>query len=165
VDVAPHLGPVYIDGDLVTQVLLNITLNAIQAMPESGTLRYEVRKVRRRRPPRGPGRRASDAARSESNGGTGWIEYQQVRVIDQGVGISRHALPKLFDPFFSTKPRGTGLGLSICQTIMQEHGGTIEIASRERRGTTVLLSFPTEKRHGERREPVRNAGAAHAARR
>ena len=48
VDVAARLGPVYIDADLVTQVLLNVTLNAIQAMPKGGTLRYEVRRLRRR---------------------------------------------------------------------------------------------------------------------
>jgi two-component system sensor histidine kinase AtoS len=78
-------------------------------------------------------------------------EYQQVRVIDTGPGIPRGDLPKLFDPFFSTKPGGTGLGLSICQTIMHEHGGSIAVASREGRGTTVLLDFPVEKRHGERR--------------
>src|ERR1044071_2142249 len=60
VEAAPRLPPVFVDPDLVTQVLLNVTLNAIQAMPHGGVLRYEVRKVRRRRPPRGPGRRADD---------------------------------------------------------------------------------------------------------
>jgi two-component system sensor histidine kinase AtoS len=80
-----------------------------------------------------------------------WSEFQQVRVIDTGAGIARGVLPKLFDPFFSTKPGGTGLGLSICQTIMHEHGGSIAVASREGRGTTVLIDFPVEKRHGERR--------------
>ncbi|MGH7729756.1 MAG: two-component system sensor histidine kinase NtrB, partial [Candidatus Eiseniibacteriota bacterium] len=55
VDVAPRLPPVYIDPDLVTQVLLNVTLNAAQAMLRGGTLRFEVRRVRRRAPPRGPG--------------------------------------------------------------------------------------------------------------
>jgi signal transduction histidine kinase len=74
-----------------------------------------------------------------------------VRVLDTGAGIPRGTLSKLFDPFFSTKPGGTGLGLSISQTIMQEHGGAIEVASREGHGTTVLLNFPVEKRHGERR--------------
>ena len=155
VDVAPRLGPVYIDPDLVTQVLLNVTMNAVQAMPDAGTLRYEIRRVRRRAPPRGPGRRAVDRpGRAPSRGrDPGWITYQQVRVIDTGVGIPRHALGKLFDPFFSTKPQGTGLGLSISQSIMQEHGGVIAVASREGHGTTVLLNFPMEKRHGQRRQP------------
>jgi len=168
VDVTPGLPPVWVDRDLVTQVLLNVTLNAIQAMPDGGTLRYEVRRVRHRRPPRGPGRRAGDRARAgqrSRRADAEFVELQQIRVIDTGVGIPRHALPKLFDPFFSTKPRGTGLGLSICQTIMQEHGGAIEVASREGRGTTVLLGFPMEKRHGERRESAGDPGRSHAARR
>ena len=58
----------------------------------------------------------------------------------------------MFDPFFTTKATGTGLGLSISQTIMQEHGGSIAVDSREGRGTTVLINFPLEKRHGERRQ-------------
>jgi len=149
VDVAPRLGPVWIDPDLVTQVLLNVTLNAVQAMPGGGTLRYEIRRVRRRPGARGPGRRRGDRARAA--GTQRWIEYQQVRVIDTGAGVPRGTLAKLFDPFFSTKPGGTGLGLAISQTIMQEHGGSIAVASRERRGTTVLINFPVEKRHGERR--------------
>ncbi len=152
VEVAPRLPALYIDPDLVTQVLLNVTLNAVQAMSEGGTLRYEVRRVRRRRPPRGPGRRAEDRTRSRG-GDRGWIAYEQVRVIDTGVGIPRGVLAKLFDPFFTTKATGTGLGLSISQTIMQEHGGSIAVDSREGRGTTVLLNFPMEKRHGERRQP------------
>lgn len=152
VEVAPRLSAVYIDPDLVTQVLLNVTLNAIQASPHGGQLRYEVRKVRRRPPPRAPGRRAEDAAR-RAREAAGWIAYQQIRVIDTGTGIPKGVLGKLFDPFFSTKPHGTGLGLSISQSIMQEHGGSIAVDSREGRGTTVLLNFPVEKRYGQRRQP------------
>jgi signal transduction histidine kinase len=91
--------------------------------------------------------------------------YQQVRVIDTGAGIPRGVLAKLFDPFFSTKPQGTGLGLSICQSIMQEHGGSIAVASREGRGTTVLLNFPVEKRYGERRKHHPHAERANPAHR
>lgn len=167
-----RLGAVYIDADLITQVLLNVTLNAIQAMPEGGVLRYEVRKVRRKQAPRGPGRRRSDTSsepplrrRAADREASGWIEHQQIRVSDTGAGIPRGVLAKLFDPFFSTKPQGTGLGLSISQSIMQEHGGLIEVASREGHGTTVLLNFPVEKRHGERRELDPDAKHSYAARR
>lgn len=160
---SPGAGPLWIDADLVTQVLLNVTLNAVQAMPGGGTLRYEVRRTRRRRAPRGPGRRAVDL--HAGSGAGGWFAVQQVRVTDSGTGIPRGTLAKLFDPFFSTKPRGSGLGLSICQTIMQEHGGSIEVASREGRGTTVLLDFPVEKRNGERRGTGAGAGPAHPAHR
>jgi signal transduction histidine kinase len=165
VDVAPRLAEVYIDPDLVSQVLLNVTLNAIQAMPKGGVLRYEVKKVRRRRAPRGPGRRSGDHAVPEGGGTGPWMEVQQIRVSDTGVGIPRGVLAQLFDPFFSTKAGGTGLGLSISQTIMQEHGGAIEVASREGHGTTVLLSFPVEKRHGERREHHPHARRTDPARR
>ena len=82
---------------------------------------------------------------------------------DTGAGIPRGVLAKLFDPFFSTKPQGTGLGLSISQTIMHEHGGSIEVASREGRGTTVLLNFPVEKRNGARRLGDPDSGRAYAA--
>jgi two-component system sensor histidine kinase HydH len=164
-EVAPRLAPVYVDADLVHQVLLNVSLNALQAMPSGGTLRYEVRLVRGRRPPRGPGRRSDDRLEiaERRNGGAAaggagprrdpvWLEVQQVRVIDTGVGIPRGTRAKLFDPFFTTRPSGTGLGLSISQTIMQEHGGSIAVDSKEGRGTTVLLNFPLEKRNGERRQ-------------
>ncbi|MBI1799777.1 MAG: hypothetical protein HYR73_08845 [Candidatus Eisenbacteria bacterium] len=159
-EVAPRLGELYIDLDLVTQVLLNVTQNAVQAMPRGGVLGCAVRRVQRWRPERGPGRRAGDrtprrGAVSASRGRcseAARVEYQQLRVSDTGPGIPRGVMSKLFDPFFSTKPGGTGLGLSISQTIMQEHGGSIEIASREGRGTSVLLNFPVEKRHGERRD-------------
>lgn len=164
IDVAPRLGEIYIDTDLVTQVLLNVTLNAVQAMPDGGLLRYEVRKVRRRRPQRGPGRRSEDR-RDERRGGGGWLFFQQVRVIDTGTGIPRGVLAKMFDPFFTTKAHGTGLGLSISQTIVQEHGGSIAVDSREGHGTTVMLNFPLEKRHGERRQHDAHAGRADAAHR
>jgi two-component system sensor histidine kinase HydH len=171
VEAASGLRSLWIDQDLVTQVVLNVTLNALQAMPRGGVLRYEVRLTRRRRAPRGPGRRAGDEVAPGAPQRTpvpgapgGWNSIQQIRVTDSGTGIPRGVLDKLFDPFFSTKPRGTGLGLSICQTIMQEHGGSIEIASREGRGTTVLLDFPVEKRHGERRS-AEGPGPAHAAHR
>jgi two-component system sensor histidine kinase HydH len=177
-EVAPKLAPVYVDADLVHQVLLNVTLNALQAMSSGGTLRYEVRLVRGRRPPRGPGRRADDrdatgarrdaeapAAGGERRREGAWLEVQQVRVIDTGVGIPRGTLAKLFDPFFTTKPAGTGLGLSISQTIMQEHGGSIAVDSKEGRGTTVLLNFPLEKRNGERRQLDPGSVEGHPARR
>lgn len=170
-EVAPRLNAVYIDADLVHQVLLNVTLNALQAMPAGGTLRYEVRHIRRRRPPRGPGRRSDDRRRADDRRKAAdrkvspWIEIQQVRVIDTGVGIPRGTLAKLFDPFFTTKASGTGLGLSISQTIMQEHGGSIAVDSKEGRGTTVLLNFPLEKRNGERRQLDPRSVERHAARR
>jgi two-component system sensor histidine kinase HydH len=164
-EIAVRSSAVYLDPDLVMQVLLNVSLNAVQAMPTGGRLRFEVRRVRRRQAPRGPGRRATDRDTRGERGASSWVEYAQVRVIDTGTGIPRGVLRKLFHPFFTTKPEGTGLGLAISQTIMHEHQGNIEVASREGRGTTVMLNFPREKRHGQRREPHPHPDAAHPARR
>jgi signal transduction histidine kinase len=83
------------------------------------------------------------------------VPVVRLRVIDSGVGIPREVLPRLFDPFYTTRADGTGLGLSISQSIIQEHGGTISIASREGRGTTVVVELPLEKRHGQRRQDSR----------
>ena len=82
----------------------------------------EVRRVRRREPPRGPGgaRHAATLAAPRSVAGVARVPAG-ARSTDTGVGMPRGVLAKLFHPFFTTKPRGTGLGLAICQTIMQEH--------------------------------------------
>ena len=93
----------YIDPDLVTQVLLNVTLNAVQAMPE--------RRRAALRGPQGPATPATPQSRPSRERpprasrapGSAWIEYQQVRVIDTGTGIPRGVLAKMFDPFFTTK--------------------------------------------------------------
>jgi len=71
-------------------------------------------------------------------------EVALVRITDSGRGISGTLLSKVFDPFYTTMPvgQGTGLGLSICYSIVQQHGGTIEISSQEGVGTSVLVTLP-----------------------
>ena len=71
-------------------------------------------------------------------------EVAFVRITDSGRGISGALLSKVFDPFYTTMPvgQGTGLGLSICYSIVQQHGGTIEISSQEGVGTSVLITLP-----------------------
>jgi len=66
----------------------------------------------------------------------------EIAVEDDGVGIASEQLPRLFEPFFSTKQGGTGLGLALTQQIIQDHGGEIRVASRVGRGTTFTLSVP-----------------------
>lgn len=142
----------WFDPDLVHQVLLNLVANAVQAMPKGGKLSIEVRPLTRRGLARGSGRRHDDVARGKAAAGHApSVRVVQVRIGDTGEGIAKEHLSRLFDPFFTTKPSGTGLGLSICQSIVQEHGGTIHVASRLQHGTTVLVELPVDRRQGERR--------------
>ena len=159
---AARVPTLYLDPGLIQQVLLNLVQNAVQAMPGGGALTLEVGLATRRTraAERSRGRRsvdatqavAADAARAQ---GPAEIPVVRLRVLDTGQGVPKEVLPRLFDPFFTTKASGTGLGLSISQSIIQEHGGAISIASREGRGTTVIIEFPLEKRHGQRREDAR----------
>jgi len=100
------------------QVLFNLVSNAREAMPEGGTLTVESRLV-----------------------GNGLV---QLLVTDTGKGISEEVLPRVFDPFFTTKEGGTGLGLSLSYGIIQDHGGTIEVNSEAGRGSTFIITLPTD---------------------
>lgn len=111
----PHIHG---DSDLMMQVLLNLVLNAVQAMPEHGTLRV--------------------AAAREGE------QHIRVTVADTGHGIPPDVLPKIFEPFVTTKERGkgTGLGLTVVLSIVQEHGGSITVDSTPGQGTTFTLLLP-----------------------
>lgn len=113
----PNCPPVNINEDGITQVLLNLFYNAIEAMDTDGTLTIETR--------------------YDSEAKT-----VQVRVQDDGPGIPLDDIPKLFDPFYTTKQKGTGLGLYISQKIVAEHGGTIEIDPNVESGTTFMMLLP-----------------------
>jgi two-component system sensor histidine kinase HydH len=120
---------VYVSGDVsqLKQLLLNLVLNALQAMPEGGRITIELS---RKRGPDGVGREKT------------WAE---VAIKDTGCGIPVRNLEKIFDPFFTTKQGGTGLGLSISYAIARQHGGELEITSREGDGTTVAVRLPLVK--------------------
>ena len=117
---ADDLPSVYGDRNQLQQVLVNLSLNACEAMPEGGTLMI---------------------ATSHAE------ERVAVEVTDTGCGIKPQHLDKIFEPFFTTKPvgKGTGLGLSVTYGIVQQHGGTLEVDSAEGKGTTFTITFPTEK--------------------
>ncbi len=110
------------DPESLMQVFLNLGQNALQAMPEGGTL--EILSTRRRRSRLGYG------------------QFAEVRFRDTGVGIPRDRLKKLFIPFYTTKQKGTGLGLAISHRIINEHGGTIEVRSTIGQGSTFSVFLP-----------------------
>jgi two-component system, NtrC family, sensor histidine kinase HydH len=110
------------DPESLLQVFLNLGQNAVQAMPDGGTL--EILTTRRRRSRLGYG------------------QFAEVRFRDTGIGIPRDKLKKLFIPFYTTKQRGTGLGLAISHRIINQHGGTIEVRSTHGQGSTFSVFLP-----------------------
>src|SRR5438034_8301323 len=141
---------VYVDLDQLIQVILNVLMNAIQALDRGGELLVQVGPVRKRLAERSRlGRRAGDRLGQEPPAPL--LDLVEVRIQDNGPGIPAAVLARVFDPFYTTRTQGTGLGLSICQTIIREHGGSISIESVVGQGTSVLIDLPVEKRHGTRR--------------
>jgi len=112
---APNLPPLKADPSHLTQVLLNLMLNGLQAMPEGGTLTLE-------------------AKISNSN----FI----IGVTDTGIGIAAENQRRIFEPYFTTKAKGTGLGLAISRRIIEAHGGTVTAANQPGGGCRFEISLP-----------------------
>lgn len=124
-DLSDELPPVRGSEGRLGQVFLNLILNAAQAIPEGRTSSNEIRIV--------------------ASAGNGRLA---IEVRDTGVGIEAETLPRIFEPFYSTKPKGegTGLGLAICRRIVAGLGGSLEVESEHGKGTVVRLDLPTAKR-------------------
>jgi signal transduction histidine kinase len=138
------------DHDQVLQVVLNVLMNALQALTQGGEIEVKVGPARKRAAERSSlGRRATDRLLERDR--PPLQDVVEVRVKDNGPGIPAAVIARVFDPFFTTRTQGTGLGLSICQSIVREHGGSISIESTVGQGTTVTIDLPVEKRHGDRR--------------
>ncbi len=114
-----------VDEEQITQVLLNILVNAMQAMPDGGDVFIET---------------------SEE------IDSVWVQVRDTGVGIAKECLEDVFKPFFTTREDGTGLGLAISSRIVEENGGTIDCTSEQGHGTTFRIKLPTSQSKDEQDE-------------
>jgi len=115
------LPQVNFDPDRINQILLNLYLNAIEAMPSGGTLTVAVEQPENRR---------------------GIV----IRIEDTGRGILTDDLAHIFDPYFTTKTSGTGLGLAIVHNIVEAHGGEIRVASQPDQGTQISIFLP-QPRH------------------
>ena len=128
------------DPDQIQQVLLNLLLNAAEAMPDGGALRLVGRRVDSWS---GGAVDSSEPVHQSTHPpihiGGDWVE---LAVGDTGPGIRPEDLPQLFTPFFTSKDRGTGLGLFICRRIVAEHNGALTVESTPGAGTTVTLVLP-----------------------
>ncbi|MCX7925955.1 MAG: ATP-binding protein [Fimbriimonadales bacterium] len=126
--VEPEIGTIQGDPNLLLQILLNLVVNARDAMPSGGTLTISLRNKTLRR-----------ATESIPKG-----NYVTLTVADTGVGIAPEALPYIFEPFYTTKPQGqgTGLGLAAVQGAVQQLSGYIEVQSELGKGTRFTVYFP-----------------------
>lgn len=115
-----NLPPVLAIPDQLTQVFLNILINAVEAMPEGGDLRV--------------GSLLTEDGR--------WV---LVAIRDSGPGLTPDQMAHLFEPFYTTKPSGTGLGLAISYGIVERHGGTIEVSSQPGQGATFVVRLPVAR--------------------
>lgn len=133
-DIKENLPLVPGDPDQLQQVFLNILLNAVQSMPEGGTLRLS----------------ASPKWISKEGLEAGQRQYVEVCVEDTGVGIEKEVMENIFQPFFTTKEKekGTGLGLTVSQGIVQDHEGWIEVESEIGKGSVFKIYLPASQRVG-----------------
>ena len=148
---AEDLWPAEVDEGQVGQVIRNMVLNAKEAMPQGGVASVRAENVvvgSQEKPSVPPG------------------EYVRVSIADRGDGISKEVLPKIFDPYFSTKQRGDqkgmGLGLTICHAIIEKHNGTITVESEVGVGTTFHIYLPASRKlSGEEEASVPKALPRH----
>ncbi len=113
------LPKVFMDPDLIHQVLWNLFVNSLDAMPHGGQIRIMVRKT------------------------TLFLrDAVEIVISDTGMGIPPHTLDKIFEPFYTTKTEGTGLGLAMVHRIVDDHGGTVDVKSKEGNGTTFFIKLP-----------------------
>jgi hypothetical protein len=128
-----NLPKIMIDADQIQQVFINISINAIQAMPEGGDLNISTELI------------SSERMKEETDDPLDKrYEWIKVSFKDTGIGIPEHDRDKIFDPFFTKKGKGTGLGLSISQRIVEEHSGRITFTSEVGKGSVFLVYLPVK---------------------
>jgi signal transduction histidine kinase/ActR/RegA family two-component response regulator len=143
------LWPVEVDEGQMSQVITNLILNADQAMPGGGTINIRAENT----VIKGKG----DLPLPKGN-------YIKITVKDQGIGIPKKHLAKIFDPYFTTKQKGSGLGLATAYSIIKNHGGYITVESEVGVGTTFYIYLPASKKpapvkaKAKKEAPVRGKG-------
>ena len=138
-------APVYADIGMIGQIVTNLAMNARDAMPQGGALTLATRLML-----------------AEESHGTGFV---RLRISDTGEGIPPEALPRVFEPFFSTKEigKGTGLGLSTVYGLVDQHKGRISVDSKLGEGTTFTLHFPLVSGPTEKIAPAKDAAPSDRA--
>ncbi|HWY88021.1 MAG TPA: ATP-binding protein [Gemmataceae bacterium] len=121
------LPQVSLDKELFKQALLNLLLNAEQAMPQGGAVTIQA---------------GVEPARLQGQDAGGNGKCLCLSIIDTGQGMAPDALAKIFQPFFSTKPSGSGLGLPTTRKIVEGHHGTIDVQSEPGKGTKITIKLP-----------------------
>ena len=116
-----NLPALFADADRLQQVFLNVSLNAVQAMPKGGKFSIHAKYIEDK-------------------------EQVCIEFIDTGEGISAENLRKIFDPYFTTKGDGTGLGLCVVQKVIEAHAGTIRVYNNISSGVVVEICLPSKKR-------------------
>ena len=116
------------DPDQLSQVFVNVIANAIDASPKRAPVRISTEVV--------------DIAGDGDDENLGTRKLARVKISDQGAGMDKATLDRMFEPFFSTKKRGTGLGLAIVRQIVEQHGGTINVESEPDKGTRFVIDLP-----------------------
>ena len=139
----PGLWPVEVDRSQMEQVILNLLVNAGQAMSGGGDLKLHTANVTLDEP---------QAGNLELKPGT----YVKIMVSDTGLGMDQDTLERVFDPFFTTKSmgRGAGLGLASAYGIVRNHGGAIQVHSKKGIGSTFSIYLPVTDRHVEQESPT-----------
>jgi signal transduction histidine kinase len=131
IEVPPHDDTLRVEADdgQLNQVLINLVVNAIQAMPNGGTVTISAARVEQTAPP---------YVESDSK------EWLAIKIADTGIGMDEETSRRIFEPFFTTKPvgDGTGLGLSVTWGIVREHDGWIDVESTPKHGSTFTVYLP-----------------------
>lgn len=132
-ELAGALEPLAADADLLHRAFSNLALNAMDAMPQGGTLTLRTRQNRDR---------------------------ITVEIADTGAGLTAEECERLFTPYYTSKPHGTGLGLAIVQSVISDHGGRISVRSEPGHGTTFMIELPSNWGKLEANEPASAASRA-----
>jgi len=130
-DLPDNLWPAEVDEGQISQVITNLVINAHEAMPEGGVININARNTElkdKNTLPLSKGR------------------YIKIAILDQGVGIRKEHLDRIFDPYFTTKQKGSGLGLATSYSIMKAHGGYITVDSTPAVGTAFQIYLPASKK-------------------